>query len=67
MIEFYLALDERGLEDTFVIVDDIPFIYDHKALDEIGSYLKVDFIGSQGLKLINSNQTLAYGLKLKRL
>ncbi|WP_088105288.1 hypothetical protein [Halalkalibacter urbisdiaboli] len=66
MIEFYLALDEPRPHDTEVLIDKILFIYDLKAYDEIGGYLKIDFNPSQGLKMINSNQTLAYGLRLKK-
>ncbi|WP_368504205.1 hypothetical protein AB3N04_19465 [Alkalihalophilus sp. As8PL] len=65
MIEFYLALDERGEEDVEINVNGISFIYDQKAEEEIGNYLKVDVVPSQGIKLINANQTLAYGLMMK--
>ncbi|WP_100404207.1 hypothetical protein [Bacillus solitudinis] len=66
MIEFYLALDEPRQEDNAIEIDFIPFIYDQKAKEEIGNYLKIDFKPTQGLKMINSNQTLAYGLRLRK-
>jgi hypothetical protein len=66
MIEFYLALDESRTADTTFVERDLTFIYDEKASEEIGTYLKIDFNPAQGLKMINSNQTLAYGLRLKK-
>ncbi|WP_100372967.1 hypothetical protein [Bacillus sp. FJAT-45037] len=66
MIEFYLALDERGIDDHEMHIDGLSFIYDQKALEEIGDYLKIDRNPSQGYKLINKNQTLAYGLNMRK-
>ncbi|MFK3938822.1 iron-sulfur cluster biosynthesis family protein [Alkalihalobacillus sp. NPDC078783] len=66
MIEFYLQLDDPvESEDTLVEVDSQRFIYNKKASDEIGSRVTIDYKPTQGLKMINPNQTLAYGLTLK--
>ncbi|MDQ0206213.1 iron-sulfur cluster biosynthesis family protein [Alkalicoccobacillus murimartini] len=66
MIEFYL---ERSKfipgEDQQEEIAGQPFVYNKKASDEIGSQVTIDYKSSQGLKLINKNQTLAYGLLLK--
>lgn len=67
MVEYDLALDESSKKDHKLTIEDLPFIYDKKAVDEIGSYVKIDYIASQGFKLINKNQTLAYGLSLKNI
>ena len=66
MIEFYLeAAQFKPEEDEQVVIGDITFIYNKKASDEIGSHIKIDYKSHQGLKLINQNQTLAYGLSLR--
>ncbi|WP_227936083.1 hypothetical protein [Alkalihalobacillus deserti] len=65
MIEYDLALDEPRNTDSYVKLHDLLFIYDDKASDEIGAFVKIDFVPSQGLKLINANQTLAYALQMK--
>ncbi len=65
MVEYFLATDESKASDQQHQVHSIPFIYDQKAEDEIGDYVKIDYISSQGIKLLNRNQTLAYGLMLK--
>ncbi|MBU8907450.1 hypothetical protein [Desertibacillus haloalkaliphilus] len=65
MIEFFLALDEPRPEDVIIEVNGITFLADRYARQEVGSYLKVDYRPMQGFKLINKNQTLAYGVKIK--
>lgn len=65
MIEYDLALDEPREKDSKVKVNELFFIYDAKASDEIGEFVKIDFVPSQGIKLINANQTLAYALQMK--
>lgn len=65
MIEFFLTLDEARAEDNIMIVGEFVFLTDKKAEDEIGDYLKIDFVDSQGLKLINRAQTLAYAQKVR--
>ncbi len=65
MIEYDLSLDEMRKDDKEVEIEGLRFIYDQKAQEEIGTYVKIDFVTSQGLKLINQNQTLAYALRLK--
>lgn len=67
MVEYDLTLDNIQQDDSMVTVGSLKFIYDSKAQSEIGSYIKIDYVPSQGLKLINKNQTLAYGLQLKNL
>ncbi|WP_017727487.1 hypothetical protein [Halalkalibacterium ligniniphilum] len=67
MIEFYLALDDASQNDHVVTIQSIPFVYDKKAEEEIGAYLKIDAVPSQGLKLVNQNQTLAYNQKVRPL
>ncbi|ARK30818.1 hypothetical protein [Halalkalibacter krulwichiae] len=66
MIEYDLALDEPRETDARVEVESVLFIYDQKASDEVGQFIKIDFVPSQGLKLLNANQTLAYALQMKR-
>ncbi|MFC0560446.1 hypothetical protein ACFFH4_15695 [Halalkalibacter alkalisediminis] len=51
--------------DSQVRLHDLLFVYDRKAEEEIGVFVKIDFVPSQGLKLINANQTLAYALQMK--
>ncbi|WP_026672135.1 hypothetical protein [Alkalihalobacterium bogoriense] len=65
MIEYFLTLDEARADDKVMKVDDFVFLADQKAEDEIGDYLKIDFVDSQGLKLINRAQTLAYAQKVR--
>lgn len=66
MIEFYLQLDDPiETEDKVVKEAGQQFIYNKKASDEIGSRVTIDYKPTQGLKMINPNQTLAYGLTLK--
>ncbi|WYP24849.1 iron-sulfur cluster biosynthesis family protein [Alkalihalobacillus sp. FSL W8-0930] len=66
MIEFYLQLDDPvESEDTTVRQAGQQFIYNKKASDEIGSRVTIDYKPTQGLKMVNPNQTLAYGLTLK--
>jgi hypothetical protein len=67
MVAYDLALDEPRQTDSNIIIDNILFIYDVKTSEEIGSFVKIDFIPSQGLKMINANQTLSYALQLKTL
>jgi hypothetical protein len=67
MIEYDLALDEPRKTDFRVELNGLLFVFDQKAKDEIGSFVKIDFIPSQGLKMINANQTLAYFLQIKNL
>ncbi|WP_078554167.1 hypothetical protein [Bacillus alkalicellulosilyticus] len=66
MIEYFLALDETRSDDIIINVDGIDLLVNQKALDEIGDYLKIDFVPSQGLKLINRAQTLAYAQQVKK-
>lgn len=63
-VEFDLIIDERTTDDQVVQVDSFTFIYNERAYEDIGPYVKIDFIPSQGLKMTNKNQILAYGLKL---
>ena len=65
MIEYDLALDEPRKTDSFIEMHDLLFVYDEKAKEEIGTFVKIDFVPSQGLKLTNANQTLAYALQMK--
>ncbi|MFD2511318.1 hypothetical protein [Halalkalibacter alkalisediminis] len=65
MVEYDLALDEPRKMDSQVRLHDLLFVYDRKAEEEIGVFVKIDFVPSQGLKLINANQTLAYALQMK--
>ncbi|GAE35750.1 hypothetical protein [Halalkalibacter akibai] len=65
MIEYDLALDEPSKTDYQINLHNLLFVYDQKAKDEIGSFIKIDYVPSQGIKLINANQTLAYGLHIK--
>lgn len=65
MVAYDLVLDEQGPDDVSLEIDQLPFIYDNKTEDEIGAYVKIDFVASQGLKMINANQTLAYALNLR--
>ncbi len=67
MVAYDLALDEPRQEDSQVCIDNFHFLYNEKASEEIGSFVKIDFVPSQGLKMINANQTLAYALQLKTL
>ncbi|WP_332694642.1 hypothetical protein [Halalkalibacter lacteus] len=67
MVAYDLALDEPRQDDSHVQIDNFLFIYDEKASEEIGAFVKIDFVPSQGLKMINANQTLAYALQLKTL
>jgi len=64
MVEYFLALDEPRSDDTVVVRNGITYVYNQKALEEIGPYLKIDF-RTIGFVLINREQTLAYGLRLK--
>ncbi|OLO40388.1 hypothetical protein BTR23_07835 [Alkalihalophilus pseudofirmus] len=66
MLEFQLALDERRIEDTVITCKKVNVLLDQKAIEEIGHYLKVDYYANQGYRLINSAQTLAYGLRIKK-
>ncbi|WP_144449324.1 hypothetical protein [Halalkalibacter nanhaiisediminis] len=65
MIEYDLALDEPRKDDKHAYIEGFTFIYDKKASDEIGQFVKIDYVQSQGLKLINQSQTLAYAQQLK--
>jgi hypothetical protein len=65
MVEYDLSLDELRQDDKTVVVETFHIIHDQKTEEEIGSYVKIDYVSSQGLKLINKNQILAYGLRLK--
>ncbi|MDT8860587.1 hypothetical protein N0O92_10110 [Alkalihalobacillus sp. MEB130] len=66
MVAYDLALDELRPNDTEKKIENWPFVYDEKTEDEIGTFVKIDFVPSQGLKMINANQTLAYALQLKQ-
>ncbi|MCK0471913.1 iron-sulfur cluster biosynthesis family protein [Halalkalibacter sp. APA_J-10(15)] len=65
MVAYDIVLDKKSEDDLEVSLKGLPFIYNTKAIDEIGNYIKVDYVPSQGLKMVNTNQTLAYGLSLK--
>ncbi|TES57564.1 hypothetical protein E2L07_02470 [Halalkalibacterium halodurans] len=65
MIEFYLAYDHVNQDDHVQSFHEMTWIYDEKAAEEIGEEVKVDFVPSQGFKLINRNQTLAYGQSIR--
>lgn len=65
MVRYDLALDEPREDDKQVHIEGYIFLYDEKASDEIGRFVKIDYVPSQGLKLMNQNQTLAYALPLK--
>lgn len=65
MVAYDLTFDKKREGDVHVPINDLLFIYDSKAKEEIGRFVKIDFVPSQGLKLINQNQTLAYGLRIK--
>ncbi|TSB45176.1 iron-sulfur cluster biosynthesis family protein [Alkalicoccobacillus porphyridii] len=66
MIEFFLQEDTLDPEqDEEVVIGNLSFIYNKKASEEIGPQLTIDYKSTQGLKLTNNNQTLAYGLNLK--
>lgn len=66
MIEFYLKRDSYNPEeDKQEQIAGQTFVYNKKASDEIGSQIKIDYKSTQGLKMMNQNQTLAYGLNLK--
>lgn len=63
-IEFDLMIDEQQAGDEIKQVDSFTFIYNEQALEDIGSYVKIDYVPSQGLKMTNKNQILSYGLRL---
>ncbi|GAE24445.1 hypothetical protein JCM9140_373 [Halalkalibacter wakoensis JCM 9140] len=65
MVAYDLALDEPRLDDSRERKEELLFVYDDKTIEEIGAFVKIDYIPSQGLKMINANQTLAYALSLK--
>ncbi|WP_082676316.1 iron-sulfur cluster biosynthesis family protein [Shouchella shacheensis] len=67
MVEYYLQEGEVNEKDNEVTVEGIKVLYDEKALEEMGSEVKVDFIPSQGLKLMNPGGTLAYGQNVRPL
>ncbi|WP_209122233.1 hypothetical protein [Alkalihalobacillus sp. BA299] len=66
MLEFQLALDEQAVDDAVYIFDKVHVLLDEKAREEVRNYLKIDFYENQGYRLINSSQTLAYGLRIKK-
>ncbi|MEB1809462.1 MAG: hypothetical protein LPK26_19570 [Bacillaceae bacterium] len=66
MLEFQLALDEQAEDDGVFTFDKVHVLIDQKALEEVGNYLKIDYYENQGFRLINSSQTLAYGLRIKK-
>ncbi|KHF40473.1 hypothetical protein [Halalkalibacter okhensis] len=67
MVAYDLTLDESRLNDSHKRIEGLPFVYDDKTIEEIGAFVKIDYVPSQGLKMINANQTLAYALQLKEL
>ncbi|MCL7747403.1 hypothetical protein [Halalkalibacter alkaliphilus] len=67
MVAYDLTLDESRLNDSQKELEGLTFVYDDKTIEEIGAFVKIDYVPSQGLKMINANQTLAYALQLKTL
>ncbi|WP_332634092.1 hypothetical protein [Halalkalibacter flavus] len=67
MVAYDLTLDESRLTDSQKEIEGFTFVYDDKTIEEIGAFVKIDYVPSQGLKMINANQTLAYALQLKTL
>ncbi|WP_148296474.1 iron-sulfur cluster biosynthesis family protein [Halalkalibacter hemicellulosilyticus] len=65
MVAYDIVLDHKNEDDHESMLNELPFIYNKKAIEEIGKYIKIDYVPSQGLKMVNTNQTLAYGLSLK--
>lgn len=67
MLTFYLTEEQEPRKDDFVHIEDtIHLLLDEKAQQEIGDYLKLDFVSSQGFKLVNVQQILAYGLRIRQ-
>ncbi|WP_096199647.1 hypothetical protein [Bacillus sp. FJAT-45350] len=64
MVEYLLALDEPAKEDTIIYEREIMFLANEKTISEVGDYIKISK-NVTGLVLINSNQTLAYGVRVK--
>ncbi|WP_082795209.1 iron-sulfur cluster biosynthesis family protein [Alkalihalobacillus trypoxylicola] len=60
MVDYKLMKDSKKENDQMIEVEGITFLYDQKAIEEIGDYLKIDYISNQGIKLTNKNQILAY-------
>ncbi|WP_139365590.1 iron-sulfur cluster biosynthesis family protein [Shouchella patagoniensis] len=67
MVEFYLQEGVFKEDDQLIKANDLTFLYDNKAEEEIGKVIKVDYVLSQGLKLLAPRGTLAYAQKVKPL
>ncbi|WP_082407010.1 iron-sulfur cluster biosynthesis family protein [Bacillus sp. JCM 19041] len=65
MVEFYLQEGEVKEGDQVLEVNELTFLYDEKAEEEIGTVIKVDYVSSQGLKLLAPRGTLAYAQRVK--
>lgn len=65
MVEYFVQEGEELEGDKSVNVGELTVIYDNKAVEEIGDRVKLDFVDSQGLKILAPQGTLAYAQKVR--
>ncbi|MBM7840783.1 Fe-S cluster assembly iron-binding protein IscA [Alkalihalobacillus xiaoxiensis] len=65
MVEYFVQEGEQLDGDESVTVGELTVFYDKKAVEEIGEQVKLDYVESQGLKILAPQGTLAYAQKVR--
>lgn len=65
MVEYFVQEGIVEAGDQIVDVEGLTVIYNQKAEAEIGNEVKVDYVPSQGLKLVAPTGVLAYAQRVR--